>query len=214
MRDRFYLASAHGNTGSNMVWHCHNKRGYHTNLVLAHTFTRKEAQEEFNQGICQPVSADHVDALSIWKVDHQYIPFETILSDDVDAYVLFQAKRHDGNDVYWMDDELFNSSTDFSKASVYTRDQAERCTRKNKSLVAIPYSDADQAKRRVFEARLFNPRIMVQGAGLRIPKAVKLLRRRVRSPKVRFNCPKCGKLNWQHNPYDFEVCKHCDHIGD
>lgn len=213
MKDRFYLRSAHGNTGSNMVWHCHEKRGYHTDLALAHVMTRIEAQEEWNWGICQPVSADHVDALATWKVDHQYIPHDSMFLDDVDSYVLFQKSKVDGNDVYWMNSERFNSYTDFSKASTFTRIEAQNRVMNGHKLIAIPYAVADGVKRRTFEAHLFNPRTMVQGAGLRMSESVKKERRRVKCPKTRLNCPACGKINWQYHSHDFEVCSSCHHQG-
>lgn len=193
-----------------MVWHRHEGRGYHTDLAQAHVYTLEEAQKEWNYGKSQPISADHVDALAIWKVDHQYISNETVLADGVDAYVLFQKGRFDGNDVYFMNLDAFNSFTDFTKASVFTRRDAEIKTQNNSKLIAIPYADADKVKRRVFEAHLFNPRKMVQGAGLRLPECVKRKRRRVSSPLTRFNCPSCGRIKWQLNPYDFEGCRNTD----
>ncbi|OTG87910.1 hypothetical protein [Acinetobacter sp. ANC 3813] len=210
MNNRFYLRSSHGDLGSNIVWHRHEGCGYHTDLAQAHVYTLEEAQKEWNYGTCQPISADHVDALAVWKVDHQYISKATVLADGVDAYVLYQKGRFDGNDVYFMNLDALNSFTDFTKASVFTRHDAEIKTQNNSALIAIPHADADKVKRRVFESRLFDPRQMVQGAGLRVPDSVKKERRRVTDPKTRFNCPSCGRITWQNNPYDFMGCRNTD----
>jgi hypothetical protein len=210
MRDRFYLRSAHGDVGLNFVWHRHNKSGYHTDLNQAQVFTLAEAQSEWNRGICQPISADHVDALAVWKVDCQALPSGSVF-DDSDAYVLFERGRWSGNDVYWLNADTHATFLDFSLASSFTRKRAEGMLLHNQNFIAVPYAHAQKVRRRVFEAKSFNARIMVQGAGLRMPECVKRSKRRVndRDRKERFNCPECGKISWQYNPYDFEGCKYC-----
>jgi len=55
---------------------------------------------------------------------------------------------------------------------------------------------------------------MVFGAGLKTPEHLKKAIRKKANPMTRFNCPECGKINWQHNPHDFEGCKHCYARGD
>lgn len=211
MKNRFYLPSSHGNLGSNMVFHRHEERGYSTNLDEAHVYTLEEAQKQWNYGDETPVSADHVDALAVWKVDCQNIPKETQPFIDIhNTYVAFKKGLWDGNDVYWLNTNKFNISTDFDSASVFGYSEAKKL---GSSYVVIPFCLADKAKRRTFDFRKLNKRIMVQGAGLRMPESVKKERRKVSNPMTRFNCPLCGKINWQHNPYDFEVCKHCYHHG-
>ncbi|HAK9541006.1 hypothetical protein [Escherichia coli] len=76
------------------------------------------------------------------------------------------------------------------------------------SIVWLPFSIADAAKRRTFNINNFNRRTMVQGAGLVMPDWLKKQNRRKksRSGKVRWNCPHCGKITWQYSPYDFEGC--------
>lgn len=211
MKNRFYLPSSHGNLGSNMVFHRHEERGYSTNLEEAHIYTLEEAQKQWNYGDEMPVSADHVDALAVWKVDCQHIPKENQPFTDIhNTYVAFKKGLWDGNDVYWLNTNKFNISTDFDSASVFGYPVANKL---DSSYVVIPFSLADKAKRRTFDFRKLNKRIMVQGAGLRMPESVKKERRKVSNPMTRFHCPQCGKINWQHNPYDFESCNHCWHQG-
>lgn len=193
-----------------MVFHRHEGAGYHTDLAQAHVYTLEEAQEEWNYGICQPISADHVDELAVWKVDCQYIPKESQIIDGVYGYVAYEKKKWDGNDVYWMNRYSY-PTTDFSKASTLDEEEAQAFLNSEKNFIVIPRYIAEKVKRRTFDFKKFNKRTMVQGAGLVTPEIVKKNQRRVSDPMTRFNCPECGKINWQHNPYDFEGCKHCFH---
>lgn len=93
MKNRFYLTSSHGYLGSNVVWHRHEECGYHTDLDQAHVYTLEEAQKYWalSCGDCLPISADHVDALAIWKVDCQLIPNKTQPFNDIhNTYVAFE----------------------------------------------------------------------------------------------------------------------------
>ena len=208
MKNKFYLRSPHGNTGSNMVFHAIDGKGYTSNLDLAHVYTLEEAQKEWELARDgeYPISADHIDSLSSWKVDHQYLPSKSDLSPS-DKYMFFVKGMWDGNDVYWTDLNG-NKSTNFLHAQIIGRTAAE-CINHN-DYVVVPFELADKKKRRTFNFALLNHRKMMIAAGLRTPERIKKARRRVINPMTRFNCPTCGKINWQHNPYDFDGCKHCD----
>lgn len=209
MKNRFYLACFRDNVGSNVSFQCKEFKGYHTDIDQAHECTLEEAQRKFNHAreYDLPLSADHVDALAVWKVDHQYLPSKSDLSPS-DKYVFFVKGIWDGNDVYWTD--LNGSkSTNFLHAQVIGRTAAE-CINHN-DYVVVPFELADKSKRRTFDFRKVNKRTMVQGAGLITPKHLKKISRRNLNPMTRFNCPECGKINWQHNPYDFDGCNHCCH---
>ena len=212
MKNRFYLACFRDNVGSNVSFQCKEFKGYHTDIDQAHECTLEEAQRKFNHAreYDLPLSADHVDALAVWKVDHQYLPLKSDLSPS-DKYVFFVKGIWDGNDVYWTD--LNGSkSTNFLHAQVIGRTAAESIN--HNDYVVVPFELANKSKRRTFDFRKVDKRTMVQGAGLKTPEHLKKAKRKSLNPKTRFNCPKCGKINWQHNPYDFEVCNHCYHHGD
>lgn len=208
MKDRFYLRSPHGNTGSNMVFHAIDGKGYTSNLDLAHVYSLEEAQKEYelSRDGEYPISADHIDSLSIAKVDHQCLPAISDLTPS-DKYVVFIKGIFDGNDVYWVDMNG-RRSTNFIHAQIISRTAAE-CIN-HVDYVVVPFELADKMKRRTFNASLLNKRKMVTAAGLKTPERLKKRRRRIVNPMTRFNCPACGKINWQHNPYDFDGCKHCD----
>lgn len=213
MKDRFYLACFRDNVGSNVSFHCFNGKGYSTNIDKAHVYTRKEAQKEWDTGrtFDRPISADHVDELAVWKVDHQYIPNEIQIIDGVVGYAVFVKGQCDGNDVFWLNKKSFETSTDFELASYFS---LEEITELGQQYIAIPYYLADKVKRRTFDFSKYNSRTMTQAAGLKMPAHLKKVKRRVENPKSRFNCPSCGKIVWQFNPYDFDHCNYCGQVGD
>jgi len=207
------LACFRDNLGSSISFHCIDGKGYSTNVDKAHVYTLSEAQKEWDTAreYDQPISADHIDSLAVWKVDHQLIPNKPLITADVEEYAAFVEGKWDGNDVYWLNIETADTSTDFLKASVLSRANVLGLSR---SYIVIPYSLADQVKRRTFSKEDYKPRVMVQGAGLKMPDHIKRDRRKKINPKSRFNCPSCGKINWQFNPYEFDSCSTCGHIGD
>jgi len=202
MKNRFYLACFRDNVGSNVAWHAKNGRGYVTDISQAQVYTREEAQQkwEYAREYDQPISADHVDALAVWKVDCQYILNDLEIDSEHREYVAYQRRRWDGNDVFFITEEL--PSTDFSQAIIF--DIKEKV--KDPRIIFIPRKMAENVQRRTFDYAKLHRRTMVQGAGLTIPEHIKKLIRRSDSGKTRFNCPTCGKISWQHNPYDFEGC--------
>ncbi|MCO8088211.1 hypothetical protein [Acinetobacter indicus] len=203
MKDRFYLACFRNNVGTSVGFQRQGFAGYHTDIDQAHVCTLEEAQSHYNHAreYDLPISADHVDALAVWKVDCQYIPIES--QPFTEANVAYVRGAWDGNDVYWLNHKKCTTSTDFSKATIFDQDIAEQLDSK---YIVIPFSLAEKVKRRTFNFKKLNRRVMVQGAGLVMPEYLKKARRRKTNPKSRFNCPGCGKITWQYNPYDFEGC--------
>ena len=200
MKDRFYLICTRDTVGSNAAFHCHNGQGYHSDIDQAHVYTLVEAQKAWHREIDQPVCADSVDALAVVHVDCQRIPCETVTEEGCTDYVAFRKGRWDGNDVYWLQDGGL-PTTDFTKAARYPE------IMEPDGLVWMPFHMADKVKRRTFPISLFNARRMVQAAGLRVPEDIKRYRRqRPSSGKTRHNCPVCGKISWQFDPYNFEGC--------
>lgn len=205
---RFYLACFRDNVGSNVSWHGKNGGGYYTDISKAHVYTLEEAQENWGHAreYDQPISADKVDELAIWKVDCQYIPRARAMPDGCETFVAFKSGKYDGNDVYWSAE--FELTTDFTKAKKLSLADLHSVPG---SYVVIPFEIADKAKRKTFDFRLFDMRKMVTAAGLRMPERVKKQRRKKQGTgKTRWNCPVCGKISWQYNPYDYEGCNdHC-----
>lgn len=200
--NRFYLACYRDNVGTNVAFHAKEGRGYTTDLDKAEVFTREEAQRRWNHGreFDQPLCADRVDQRAVWHVDCQRIPHVNTISENEHLYVAFRRQCWDGNDVYWIQ-QYGEPTTDFTKAMV----SSEMAVDNN---VWIPFDLADKAKRRTISKYQINHRKMVQAAGLKTPDHIKRYRRRKGSSgKVRMNCPDCGRIHWQYNPYDFDGCR-------
>lgn len=202
MKNRFYLACLRETVGTNMSFWCKDGKGYSSSIDKAHVYTLEEAQAAWNSGrsIDLPVDADAVDALAVYHVDHQLVPGVTIVEADCDKYVGFVKGRWDGNDLYWLVD-VGQPTTDFTKAATVSQSQPDSA-----EIVWLPFHVADAAKRRTFNIDHLNRRTMIQGAGLRIPAWLKRQNRRKPSGKTRWNCPHCGRISWQYNPYDFDGC--------
>lgn len=203
MKDRFYLACTRETVGTNMSFHCWNGNGYSTNLDKAHVYTREEAQRAWELGreIELPISADDIDALAVLHVDHQYVPGTTTIEPGCDKYVAFVKDQWDGNDLYWLQDGDL-PTTNFSNATTYP------VPGDSEKLVWLPFHIADAAKRRTFDINFLDRRKMIQAAGLKTPDHIKRYnRRKGSSGKHRWNCPCCGKISWQYNPYDFDGCR-------
>jgi len=206
-KNRFYKTSCHGGVGSNVCFHGIQGAGYVTNLDESHIYTLEEAQKEVNSGHMRNhpeqelfLSADHVDALCVWKVDCQYIKFKyPEVKDPNDEYVAYKKQCWDGNDLGFASELHF--SYDYSSARVFTSEQIEKID--FDGWVVVPKFHTDEIARRTFQYKNINRRKMISCAGV---IGIHKPRRRSTTGKERWNCPTCGKINWQYNPYDFEGC--------
>ena len=202
----FFMASLRDTVGSNMSFHCVDGAGYTTNIDKAHRFTQEEAQKYWDQArsFDLPVSQHCISALSVYHVDCQHVPTETKLVEGCEQYVGFKKSRWDGNDLYWLCADGA-PVTDFTRARIYSEPDLSR-----DDTIWMPFSVADAVKRRTFALNALNRRTMVQAKGLVMPEWLKRENRRKANftGKVRWNCPGCGKIHWQLNPYDFDGCVH------
>jgi hypothetical protein len=211
MKNRFYLASVRDATGSSLSFHGKKGSGYSTDISLAMEYTREEMQKRIahlRADIDLPISADHVDALTRVRVDCQYIgdnyPEQL---DPNDEYVVYRQGCWDGNDL------SFLSSTgedyNYSEARVFSAADLNSYIGDTERWGILSKTHTDTITRKTFPMQSINRRKMIQGAGL---VGVHKPREDRSSGKTRWNCPCCGKINWQYNPYDFDGCsdRSCD----
>jgi hypothetical protein len=208
--NRFYLACFRDNVGENVSFHGIGGSGYQTDIRNARIYTKEEAQKSWESAreYDQPISAEHIDKLVCYKVDCQHISNESKIIDHEQQYVAFKKGSWNGNDVYWI--SLEGLTLNFNLAKIFSKKELKDFDSEN--YIIIPFKDANEKKRPTFSMSLLNRRTMIQAAGLKIPHRVKLQRRRKVNPKNRWNCPCCGQINWQLNPYNFEGCQNssCD----
>lgn len=213
--DRFYLTSPHGGCGSNAMFHA-DGGGYVTDIDKAEIITRAEAQDLVDKGHLRhsnsyelPLCAELVDQASAWKVDHQYVNQAwPEFTDRNNEYVLMRKGSYDGNDVPFVSINGY-SSFDYSLAKAYTLQEIKRITLSGYKVV--PKSHTDEIARRTFQTCDINRRAMISGAGI---VGLRKKRRSTATGKTRMNCPCCGRIAWQWNPYEFETCSNikCDNF--
>ena len=201
----FYLRSRHGNCGTNLMFHNNGGAGYGTDLDNLHLFTLDEAQNELNHDIGSlPLLKSEVDKLSIKAVDHQHLK-ELPQADPNDNYVIQIKGFWNGNDIAFM--VMGGKTFNYDEAHVFTRTQATNIVKDDDVIWSKTYLDI--ICRRTFQEENISTRKMITGAGIKYKKPRK---KKATSGKTCWNCPGCGKINWQHNPYDFEGCNdiNCD----
>lgn len=206
-RNRFYKTSPHGGVGSNVAFYGIKGYSYVTDVDKAMEYTLEEAQKCVDDGLrfCREreifLSADHVDALTRWKVDCQYVELAyPDVKDPNDEYVAYQKNCWDGNDLCFA--AKVGKNFDYSKA--LTLNESDLTDIDLVDWVIVPKFHTDEIARRVFEYDSINRRKMISGAGL---IGIHAERKKVATTgKCRWNCPTCGKISWQYNPYDFEGC--------
>ncbi|EPW5429332.1 hypothetical protein ACWM3R_001467 [Vibrio cholerae] len=206
-KNRFYKTSPHGGVGSNVSFHAINGGGYVTNIDLAHIYTRDEAQDEVNKGWLRSstseelfLSVDHVDELSIWKVDCQHVKLSyPENTDPKDEYVLYRKGCWDGNDLGFA--SKLSHSFDYSKARVFNGNELKQMD--TEGWVVVPKFHCDEIARRTFEEVSINRKKMISCAGI---VGIRKKRKSKTNGKTKFNCPECGKIVWQYDPYDFQSC--------
>ena len=201
MNKLFYKTCRHGNVGSNVSFHNKDECGYGTNLKGLETYTQEQAQKEMNyQDGSLLLLKSEVDKFAVKHVDMQYLDIKKGAPSNMDdECVVVINSVYDGNDIQ------FNSSNgvtfDLSKAKVISLKLALAYTNQNKSIWLKSYLDS--ISRDTFQANNINKRKMITAGGVRYrtPRPSKA------SGKSRGNCPTCGKLTWDWNPYENALCK-------
>lgn len=206
-REMFYLRSRHGDTGCNVMFHNKDGRGYGTDLDGLHLFTKDEAQKELDHHIeSLPLLKSEVDKLAIRAVDMQYLDSTKAALNPHDSYAIQLTGDYNGNDIYFKCE--VGRTYDYSKAKSYTYDEALRIGSRTGNAVIWGKSYLDGIARRTFQAYNISTRKMITGAGIKYKKPRK---KKPGTGKTRGNCPGCGKITWDYNPYDHAYCsRYCE----
>jgi hypothetical protein len=208
-QDKFYKTSSHGSCGSTVMFWAIDGKGYLSNLDEAHIYTHEEMQSEVNKeyygGESIPLSVSHVNELATWRVDCQYVSEDDHYPNSIDSnneYVAIKKQCWDGNDLCF--GLYLGESFDYSKANIIDKKMVDLHIGDGaNNWFFVPKSKTDEVARRTFQTHNINRRKMIQGAGI---VGVRKQRESRSSGKTRWNCPSCGKITWQYNPYDFGGC--------
>jgi hypothetical protein len=199
----FYLQDSRGLTGNNVMFHNIDGAGYGTNLDRLHVYTLEEAQQSHDgRNTDVPLLKSLVDEFSILAVDMQVQPTE-LTTDVHNKYVVQVTGCWNGNDICFL--AMNGNSYNYLDAKLFNREDGIKLGCKE-GFALFAKSDMDRVCRRTFQAININRLNMIKRAGIKLatPK-----RKRPTTGKTRGNCPKCGKITWDFNPYENA---HCDWV--
>lgn len=199
-KNLFYLQDGRGLTGNNVMFHQVNGAGYGTNLDRLEVLTLEQAQRSHNSRETDiPLLKSLVDELSISAVDTQVQPQE-LNEDKNNQYVVQKTGRWNGNDICFV--AVCGSTYNYSEAAILSKEEGAYLGCKE-GYALFSKSDMDKVCRRTFQAPNIDKLRMIKRAGI---KLIKAKRRRQTTGKTRGNCPTCGKITWDFNPYDSAYC--------
>lgn len=198
--NEFYLRDTRGDTGSSCMFWAKNDCGYTTNLSNAEVFDRTEAQkyaDEKRHFI--PLSKSKVDALAAVRVDMQYLKLNVDFSKG--AIIQRWCGQYDGNDIYFHGKDG-KPTPNYSDAKVFDliEDLADI---ENQSGAVLSKAFLDTICRPTLQAKNVNHRKMITASGIKYQAPRK---RAHTTGKTRGNCPECGKITWDYNPYENAYC--------
>jgi hypothetical protein len=199
MENEFYLRDTRGNTGSSCMFWAEGGCGYTTNLDRSEVFSREEAQKYADrQYHFIPLSKSKVDAVATVRVDMQYLKINVDFSKGI--IINRHPGSYDGNDIFF-DDGDGGYTADYEKAAVYK--SAEDVLNSGLTGAALSKVFLDSICRRTVQAESINHRKMITASGIKYQAPRK---QRMTTGKTRGNCPCCGKITWDYNPYENAFC--------
>ena len=207
MSELFYLRDSRSDTGSSAVFWCVDGGGYTTDLSKAWKLTREDAISYHN---CRetdiPLRCDLVDKHSYLAVDCQLVDSDEMAPADGDHLVYQVPESWDGNNIMFASED--GNSYDYGKARVYDRRQfLHGCIPLKKSCI-------DEIARPVVDSSKVPTNKMLRKAKIKMNPRLLKRRSRPTTGKTRGNCPVCGKVAWDYNPYDPVYCKDHDNKWD
>jgi len=198
----FYKTCRHGNCGSNVTFHNKDECGYGTDLKNLETYSLEKAQREMDyQDGSLFLLKSEVDKFAIKHVDMQYLDIKkgapVALSDNC---VIQINGEYDGNDILFLSE--LGTTFDLSKARQVSLSFANEYADIGTMTAWLkPYLES--ISRDTFQAHNINKRKMITAGGIRY----RTPRRSTATGKTRGNCPTCGKITWDWNPYENAHCK-------
>lgn len=200
MENEFYLRDTRSNVGSSCMFWAKNGCGYTTNLSNAEVFDHESAQKYADERRhFVPLSKAKVDAVATIRVDMQLLKLNVDFSKGM--IVHRHVSQYDGNDIFF-DDGNGGHTADYSKAKVYS-DVEAIVALSNKSGAVLSKAFLDTICHPTLQAKNVNHRKMITAAGIKYRSPRKS---RQTTGKTRGNCPECGKITWDYNPYENAYC--------
>lgn len=197
----YFLTSRHGGVGSTVMFHNKDEKGYGSDLRKLEVYSAEEAQKHHQSygRDSLPLLTKKVMQFSTMRVDHQYLNFKDGLPTKGQLCVVVNPREFDGNDVYFRAkaEHQRHWTANLDEALVYNFDDLPNL---GSSLMPWSLMYIQSKARPTLQFSKINTRSMCRGVKLKrnyTPRD---------SGRTRWNCPGCGKISWQYNPYDFEGC--------
>jgi hypothetical protein len=204
MEKLFYLQDSRSLTGGNAMFWRANGKGYGTNLDELEAYTLVDAQQHHNDRNSDvPLLKSLVDERSVLAVDCQVLPEENTY-DENDEYVVQVNGYWNGNDILFVG--RAGNSYEYGRAGVFGKAAIEARFSDVKRYAVFAKSALDEVARHTFQAENIDKRLMCTKPGI---KLVRPKRARPTTGKTRGNCPACGRITWNHNPYEDAHCVRC-----
>ena len=196
----YFLTSRHGNLGSTVVFHNKNEQGYGTDLGKLNVYSKEEAQKHHNNygRSSLPILVSKAIDKSVERVDCQYIDLAEGLYINRPNYkvVVQVVGSYDGNDIRFKTKN--GGSYDLTDDCIFELSELKGL---GCGVAIWCYEYIKSKTRKTLQQRNINTRSMCRGVKLQ------RVRKYSESGLNRWNCPTCGKISWQYNPYDFDGCK-------
>lgn len=205
MEKLFNLQDSRSYTGSNVVFWRSGGCGYGTNLDELEVYTLEDAQRQHDRRNSDvPLLKSLVDKLSISTVDCQVLP-EAGTEDAYGEYVIQRKGYWNGNDIRFVC--RYGETYEYSKAEVFAKSEAKELFSDSESYAVFSKAAIDKIARRTFQSGNIDTKAMIKKAGIKLAKPK---RTRPTTGKTRGNCPACGKITWDYNPYEAAYCEPCE----
>ena len=197
METEFYLRDTRSDVGSTCIFWNKGGAGYGSSLNNAEIFTKEQAQRYADQQRhFIPLSKTKVDELASMRVDMQFLGRQGFdHGSEMNLYLVQANDDYDGNDIYFCAE--FGVTLDPTKAKTVTKGAAPN------GYNIFPKEFIDRISRRTIQAENISIRKMTQNAGIKYRSPRKP---RASTGKTRHNCPTCGKMVWDFNPYEAPYC--------
>lgn len=200
MENEFYLRDTRSDVGSTCMFWAIDGCGYTSNLDNAHVFSREEAQKYADRREhFIPLSKPKVDQVSTIRVDMQRLKLSTDFSKGI--VIHRHVGSYDGNDIYFASADG-GRTLNYNEAKVFVGPGSIESLA-DKSGAALSKAFIDTICRRTIQAENVNHRKMITASGIkyRAPR-----KKTMTTGKTRGNCPECGKITWDYNPYENAYC--------
>lgn len=201
-KNEFYLRDSRSDVGSSSLFWAKDGAGYTSNLNNAHVFSRDEAISQHNSRETDiPVLTHIAREFSYLAVDMQHLP-EPGISD---LNYLVVKNEYDGNNVLFS--ERGCNSFCIDNFRPIAAEKAKIAMEFNNALVCYPADKIEAIARPVVKSIYLQTKTVLRKANIKMNPRLLAKNQSKATGKERGNCPECGQIVWDFNPYSDFRCR-------